>query len=248
MKSHLASLLISRIYSGFKEFYSGFKKIYSGFLDIAVLISSVFFILRLLVMFFVREKNFDGDIFVIIISLSIAAVLLIAEFGEKHARHVQKKSKNFKKVNDSLKILGSIIFSFLFINVFLEISHSLNEQFFGMWRNIEIFLNIVGIALLFFIAYFLIGTFLFFIFIPFTIFSTFKNKEKINQTMNKILPWLISFILISFIALFTHLLVDNVGKLIYNKIGWIFYFSLIFIHLNYLIARLIALFKEKAVS
>ena len=73
-------------------------------------------------------------------------MLLYSEQEEKERNDLllynPQKSENIKKINDYLRALGSIIFLFLFINLYLRISDFLSQQFLSIWKNIELILNL----------------------------------------------------------------------------------------------------------
>ena len=226
----------------FFSVFSDIRKKYSVFLNILVSISSVFFILWLLLVFFVRgEKSFT---LIFLLAVFIATMLLYSEQEEKERNDLllynPQKSENIKKINDYLRVLGSIIFLFLFINLYLRISDFLSQQFLSIWKNIELILNLFGFIFLFvatFFLMFLVGFVFWFNFTSFII----KDKEKMKKTGRSLVFFYLVF---SYFVL--PYLMFRFSLVFYEEIGLVFGFSLLFLHLNYLMKRLIVLFDRES--
>lgn len=228
----------------FSSIFPDIRKKYSDFLNILVSISSTFFTVWLLMVFFFRGEEF----FIIILSLAlfIASVLLYGEQQEKEKNALllynPYKSEKLRIVNEYLRLIGSIIFSLLFINLYLGISDFLNQQFTIAWENIELALNMFGLIFLSVVAFLLICLVGFDLLFKFTFFII-RDKEKRKRIGGPLVTFYFFICILLFPATPFWLSV-----LAYEKLGWLVGFSLLFLHLNYLINLLIILFEPETDS
>jgi len=216
----------------FKVHFSTIETFYRAFMELAVYLSSSLFLHLALSAFFPGIKQ-GVEIFAII-------ALLILGISNKIS-----KSKRVKIINiyfwKTIAIFGSVFVLFLFVNSYLKISVPLNRFFLNIWQDLELGLNQILIGLVALIVFILVYFYIALKVVSFAV-DRIKDEKKKEQF------GVIGVILILFPFFYANAVLRENGipyswiDLLYNKLNWLFGFSLIFLHLNYLIREIRKLF------
>lgn len=201
-------------------------KLYQNCLDLIIIISSFFFIFWLLSFIIPWE----------ILQYILILILFFLHFTTK-GRHgyviknkiILKFSKNFLKI---IKIIGSIIVIFLFLNSYFKIVDFLSQRFLNIIPGIEKGLNVTVITIFIFVLFMLS-----YIYFSSALFSFIQRK--INHPIIAIAQIIVLFLLpLLFLKQTIASFTLSFSEAIYYKSNWLIGFSLIFLHLNYLIKEI----------
>ncbi len=206
-----------------RKTYLSIVYVYSASLNFAVLFSSLFFIFWFLATFLFREEK--------LLLIFLVALLLLSSRVEN--KLLNKIIILFRKTSI---IVGSILLLFLFINSYLIISDVINKQFLDSWGKIENLLN----QAVFMWMFVLILFFLYIGFIYLSVSFILEVIKRIKPEWAKIFFKFIVVTLILSLLAFPYFVLEDefvvfLGGIFYSKFNWLFGFSLISLHLNYLI-------------
>ena len=210
---------------------SGISELYSKLLDIAVYLSSFSFF-----GFGFSLLTHKDPVYVFL----VMAVIFVILGNEKLPRKVREISKCFL---EAVAILASIIILFLFLNLYLTFSNPLTKCFLAFKEIAEDALNQFVIKALFmFVSLFVL------FYCVFHLLALIVEKAKTaNKVFYKLFYGAISIIVeLALIVLFFYFYSsgDLLSDFLYSKIGWIFGFSLSFLHLRYLIKESKRIFQR----
>jgi len=218
-------------------FSPGIFMIYRICSEFIVIASSSFFILRILEIFIpwtiLQFILFPVSFFIISGIKGGDEFLLIK--NKKFLRF----SKSFLK---TIKVIGSILVILIFLNLFLNIINFLNQLFLNIFSEIESYLNIVIISVFFSVVFLLLYMNLFL-----TLFHFIQKK--VNNSVVIIIKIFIAIIL-PVMCLEGAILpfFFSFSEIIYFKINWLIGFSLIFLHINYLITEITVFLKSRTLE
>lgn len=217
--------------SNIKSLYGDIKPFYEVFLSIALFLSSF----SIPLIFFIFTFNLNLPENVIYFSLLIIAV--IAALRDKTKSKIIKQAIDF--LGRTIMIFGSSFVLLLFFNAYFKISILLYDFYLKFWETWTFLMNQFVLSLTFSIAFI-------FFYLFFTAWLGKFITDKTKKTELGFLSFLILFVIIPF---FFHLF--NKGDsltsgiwIISEKSAWIFGFSLIFLHLSYLLKEFRQVFKR----
>jgi len=210
----------------FKNLSCLLSKIYSGVLVVTVYVSSLIF-LGLIFVFLI--PGFRLEYYLAFIFLCILILDLL------------KKPWSFlERIFSPIASFVSVLVILLCLNYFLNIYQALNEKFLLVWKSIEGLLNQTVFNIMFTVVCGLI--YLYFIVWLLTLIRHILNKthlkEKVLTPIMGILL-LVFFIWVPYAVSHSNILSNNLEPALYQKIGWVGGISLIALHTNYLIRKVL---------
>ncbi len=209
----------------FKVNFSTVETFYRAFLELAVYLSSSLFLYLALIKFFPAIKN------VVLIFAIIS--LLILRISDEISKPKQIKIINYY-LWKTIAIIGSLFVLLLFANSYLTISSLLNRFFLNIWQILELGLNVMVIALVAFLVFILVYFYVALKIVSFAV-RGIKDETKKEQL------GAVGFILLLTPLFYANAVLKDNGipyswiDFLYSKLNWLFGFSLIFLHLNYLV-------------
>ncbi len=209
-----------------RNFLGYLSKVYSGVLIAVVYVSSLIF-LGLFFVFLIPGFKLEYYL-----ALILVCVLFLDLF---------KKPWSFlERILGPVASFVSVLIILLFLNYFLNICQVLNDKFLFVWRAIEGLLSQVVFNIMFTVvcglAYVYLVTWLL-ILIRYILDKT-NLKEKILSPIMGILL-MIFFIFIPYAIMYSKFFSGEISLALYQKIGWVGGVSLIALHTNFLIRRIL---------
>jgi len=205
--------------------FSKTKIIYEGFLKKALFFSSFFIpFLFISAIFDLPETAFIN---------SLLVILVVLELKEKANSKALEQIINV--LGEIITILGSLFVLLLFINSYLKLSLPLYEFYQSFWGEFETLMNvsIISMTLIVILPILYFGVLA--RFVEFIIKSSKRKKE-----ISALLFVLLFLIIITASRFFTAEISEMISSFsvtLYQKLPWLFGFSLAFLHLNYLIKK-----------
>jgi hypothetical protein len=226
------------------SFLSNVWKYYSGLLDVAVYISSFFFLCWLLAVLFFKSGEFFENFLYIIFIFSILFLILLTLYSCFSERNEKVKTIG-NLLGKFFPFIGSFFVLFLFFNLYFPIYPPLKEYFSDFWKIIESGLNEFVIDLLIIFIFFTIPVgiaYQIFIFEP-----TRRIKDKKKADIFSIIGGLLVIgVEVGLIYWVGFLIYQQsfLSSFIKSNLKLIFGFSLFFIHLNFIIRKVSEFFKR----
>lgn len=206
-----------------EELFSDIEKFHRAYLELAVYVSSFLFLLASLSLFFHDFKI-----------VAIITIVILFVLGALNDIEKSKKNKKITRfVWKTIAVFGSIFVLALFVNYYLKISFSLNQFFLNIRKEIETSINKLVINMVAIFAFLLIYSYICSKFSSFVI-SRIKS-EKVKRAFGTLGIFLFSLLIVIFFGAGTVGGSASWGDFVYSKLSWLLGFSLIFLHLNYLI-------------
>ena len=213
-------------------FFSNIIQVYRNCLELVIILSSFFFIFWFLAIFISWE----------ILQYALVAILFFISFTTRGRRGQVIKNETILRFSKyflrTIKIIGSIFVIFLFTNSYLDIISFLNQGFLNIISGLEGLLNTTTIAILFSLLFIFSYVYLFLIFFNFIKRKAYPSIFMTAGILVLLAPLIFIIKEISSLSL-------SFSETIYSRLSWLVGFSLIFIHLNYLIREIIIFLKGR---
>ncbi len=210
-----------------KSILQDILRICSVILHIAVYVSSFAF-LSLTLFIFAKFVKFNIEFFHIIAFLLLSFILFTKIKNER----IKKFGYYLGKI---LTIFVSVFILFLFLNSYLKIFDNIDQFFTVFLRTFEIFVNRFALGILF-----AIGSILLYIYFASLLLKFVLNiTQKVTKFVKIIFGLIATFIiLIPFLYFLNKFSIVVLNDLFYSNFSWFFGFSLISLHLNYLLKEI----------